>query len=156
MGGMIRLIPAFLIIIMTLFQARDNFLKIDILEIHRDILNEDGRDVADIVREQLLSGVDGSGNKITPEYRSTLYAVQKNRRNPNPGLFTPDLKDTGDFHSKIFYDPNTDGIDSSDWKRDDLVYKYGHEILEIGDRIESYRPKYRGKFTDKVVNILES
>ena len=149
-------IPALYIKAMTLFRMRDNLKKLNILEIYGEILDEDGQDVADIVIGQLESGVDGSGNKLEPSYRSTTYALQKSHRNSKPGMFTPDLKDSGDFYRRMRYDPNTDSVDSDDRKRDDLVEKYELEILEVGVGIASYQPKFRRKFKEKADVILKS
>ena len=144
---------------MTIFQFRYNFAKLNPLAIGEEILLEDGDEVADVVRNQLEEGLDGDGNKITRldgrgGYQSTVYAIEKYRRNSKPGMFIPDLKDTGDFHRKMYYDPNTDSIDSKDWKRDDLVDKYGLPILEVGVGIEAYRPKFNEKFKEKVNAVL--
>lgn len=77
-------------------------------------------------REQLEQGRGKDGEKIQPSYKSGTYAKKKNARNPEPGLGTPDLKDTGAYHGAITARAYQDAVEisSSDYKAQYLVPKY--------------------------------
>lgn len=66
-------------------------------------------------------------------YNSIIYALDKNRRNPEPGIMHPDLFDTGDFYRAMFL--TVEGgefeIDSRDWKSSHLKDKYGDTIFGL-------------------------
>lgn len=84
-------------------------------------------------RSQLYKGVNVEGNKLTP-YQSPLYALEKNRTNPAPGLFNPDLFVTGAFY-RGFYAQVKAGksviFGSTDVKSEALEEKYGKLIFGL-------------------------
>jgi hypothetical protein len=53
------------------------------------------------------------------------------------------LKDTGDFYESFFISADNEGffIDATDWKRDELVEKYGAEIFGLTDKNKTYLAK---------------
>lgn len=58
--------------------------------------------LTDEIKEQLFTGTDATGNKITPRYKNARYAQLKARMNSKPGLFTPDLKLSGRLYQGLF------------------------------------------------------
>ena len=50
------------------------------------------------------------------------------------------LKDTGDFHASFIIRADNESfeLDATDWKRDDLVEKYGRQIFGLTDENKSY------------------
>jgi len=60
-------------------------------------------DMADAQREQLMDGFDSSGETMEM-YKSVLYAEYKHDKNKRPGIFNPDLKDTGATHASISFE----------------------------------------------------
>lgn len=85
------------------------------------------------VKEQLHSGIDGTGKSIQPKYRSNSYAYRKQQINPKPGFGVPDLKITGKFYNSIsvLVDNTSFTINSSDTKAPKLETKYGEDILRM-------------------------
>jgi len=69
-------------------------------------------------------------------YRFEWYASMKNQKNPNPGLFHPDLYLTGAFYGgfKMTVTESTFNITSSDSKTFELVKKYGDDIFGLTDQ----------------------
>lgn len=87
--------------------------------------------ITDLNKDQLMQGLDGTGQKLTPKYSRVRYARAKNSVNPLPGYGTPDLKLTGKFYSNFFVTAKKGvfEVDSSDEKRDKLALKYGKDIF---------------------------
>lgn len=104
-----------------------------VIEKNKDWLEE-------LNREQLEQGFNSLGEKITPEYRSLTYALDKNRRNPKPSFQTPDLKDTGSFHNAIFAKVGRKQIifGSTDKKTPDLTKKYGKNIFGLTEKNKEF------------------
>lgn len=131
-------------------------LSIDMKALASESIDKTRDDIKEIQQEQLLSGLNAKGEKIG-KYRSNKYARVKNQMNPRPGLGTPDLKVTGDFHRGIFVDARTDTyvIESGDDKNADLQDKYGKEILGLNkDSQADYIPKLKPVFVDLVKKEL--
>lgn len=78
-----------------------------------------------INKKQLDAGVDANDVKLPP-YQNPDYAKMK-------GRLIPDLKLTGAFRDRFFveYYKNEIHIDSSDWKTEKLVTKYGWDIFGV-------------------------
>ena len=85
------------------------------------------------------------GLLTNPDYteRKELYMdddyadFKKNIVNPRADGFV-DLKYEGDFYKGMYLSKTLDGVflvDSTDWKRNKLVQKYGDSILFIGNRV---------------------
>lgn len=100
------------------------------------VIAETQNEIADLQREQLMSGETKTSQKIKPKYRNPYYAKKKADRNPLAGYGTPDLKNTGEFHAGIFVKLVGDEayeITSKDSKTSDLVAKYGPEIFGMNN-----------------------
>ena len=84
----------------------------------------------DFNTRQLLEGKDSFDKAIDPIYASAGYAEMKLHLNPRGVV---DLKLTGEFHNSIFIDANQYPIifKSSDSKADELLAKYGEEVLGV-------------------------
>jgi len=52
-------------------------------------------------QQQLLFGLNGRGQSITPSYSSIFTARAKHKQNSKPGLWTPDLFKSGDMFSEM-------------------------------------------------------
>jgi|GEM_PF-2370246 len=82
--------------------------------------------IVDLNRQQLEQGLTSTGGRFRP-YRSDSYAGFKHDKNPFPGLYNPDLKLTGAFHSGIEVIITDDNltIKSTDPKAPGLEESYG-------------------------------
>jgi len=96
----------------------------------------------DFQRDQLMHGKDAKGETLQP-YQSTMYAEEKNARNPLPGKWNPDLKDTGSFHEQMFAVPVAKSdktvnakVSSKDSKTPSLTKKYGQDIFGLSGEFE--------------------
>jgi hypothetical protein len=49
-----------------------------------------------------MEGKTSEGKKIKPKYKNKPYALKKKKLNPKPGMGTPDLYLSGDFHGSFF------------------------------------------------------
>lgn len=112
----------------------DRVGKLDLRKQVTNILLDQAPELVKLNREQLYDdSIDSSGN-LLESYSSPIYAVNKNKRNPGPGLFHPDLYDTGSFQNN-FYAQVKSGrtilFGSTDYKSSDLEDKYGKEIFGL-------------------------
>jgi hypothetical protein len=103
---------------------------LNIVELQSQLIKSKEQELMDFQRDQLLHGKDSKGETLQP-YQSTMYAAEKNARNPLPGKWNPDLKDTGSFHNQMFATPKFKGdkttdvkVSSKDSKTHSLVKKY--------------------------------
>lgn len=87
-------------------------------------------ELADLNVAQMDEGILSTGSKIVPDY-SPGYAAYK-------GFKTPNLKDTGDFHSGVFMEAKGDRwlFDSTDEKTNKLETKYSSDIFGIAPKNE--------------------
>jgi hypothetical protein len=90
----------------TLRQLSDNFQKFDPEKTAEIIVKKNAGFAILLNQQQLSSGLDLSGGKISKEYASDRYAGFKNRLNTLPGFGTPDLKivKKGGLHDDIIFD----------------------------------------------------
>lgn len=101
------------------------------------ILNEHGKEIVDLNRNQLFSGRDGYGDALQTYADARLnengYAAFKHDLNPAPGFGTPDLKLTGSLYEKMRARVNgaTLNLDSEDAKATQLKQKYGEGIFKM-------------------------
>jgi len=98
------------------------------------IIQSSSDEMVKLNRSQLYQkGVDSENEKLKP-YQSPAYALDKNRINPLPGLFNPDLYLTGAFQ-RGFYAQVKAGksiiFGSTDFKSDRLERDYGKEIFGL-------------------------
>lgn len=111
---------------------------VDIIRSHEDIITT-------LNKAQLEQGETMLEEKISPEYYSMVYALEKNQMNPKSGMFTPDLLYTGSFYGGFFLRVSGDvfSISSTDSKTGDLELKYGKDIFGMSSSsLEIYTEKY--------------
>lgn len=92
-----------------------------------------GFDIVQSIRSQMLRGERGDNQKIQPKYSSPIYAIDKQRRNPQAGFGNPDLYDTGAFQGGIYikFGNYNFTIGSNDSKSPDLEAKYTTQIFAL-------------------------
>lgn len=81
-------------------------------------------------QQQMYSGQRSDGSMIEPQY-SYLTRILKERAGEPTDRVT--LFDTGDFYGGIFVeDTGTEVVfSSSDWKTEELEWKYGNDIFDL-------------------------
>ena len=89
-----------------------------------------GKDYVSLNVDQLAAGRTSEGDKIG-RYRSRDYARMKNSMNPTPGLGFVDLILTGKFVSSLQFDLNADTISIEADDPNDLLGRYGTEVLGL-------------------------
>lgn len=87
-------------------------------------------EIEEMQREQLLAGRGKDGEKLEPKYKSSSYAKQKNRLNPEAGFGNPDLKKSGVYHRSITVRAYASymEIDATDYKAKYLTPRYPNAI----------------------------
>lgn len=123
------------------FKKLNSFIRSEVLEIirgHEDV-------IINLNREQLERGELFNEEPIRPEYQSSEYATQKQQLNSRPAYGTPDLLLTGAFYGGFFLTVKgeTFEIDSTDYKKLMLTYKYGNYIFGLSSSsLEIYTKNY--------------
>ncbi len=113
-------------------------------------------DLADLNREQLLSGSGADSKRLRPIYSSDYYARKKHALNPLAGYAIPDLKLTGAFHKSIRAAAGGAGITfvASDEKAEHLLPKYapvlGLTYASIAKAREIIKPELRREFRRQI------
>lgn len=99
-------------------------------------------EIAVLNRSQLLQGYMSTGEQISPQYASPIYALEKSAMNPLPGFLTPDLRLTGSFYQGIGVvvnaKENTFTVSSSDIKAPRLELKYSSAIYGLTKQNKSF------------------
>ena len=124
----------------SILQLRDNALKIKEgvqggLWCKEIVEKEEAR-ICDMNSEEQLyeKGQNALGVDIMDymPYRPLTIRIKTEKGQPTDRVT---LRDTGDFHSSFFVEANNEGfrIDAKDWKRDELVQKYGMQIFGLND-----------------------
>jgi hypothetical protein len=129
-------------------------IKVDKDKIVLDIIEINEVFTIDLNRKQLMSGIDGKGNEIVPEYSDFTFDVKIRVGQPADRVT---LKDTGDFHASIFIDYGTKYIyfDAKDSKTNDLIEKYGGSILGLTDKsIDLLKNKIKSDLRTKIQSYL--
>lgn len=122
---------------MTIAELNRRVNAVDVNKLADEALKENETEVLDANREQLQDGQRSDTTKITPRYKQMWYATRKNDMNPLAGIFTPDLKKTGDFYKGFFVKllgGNKYTITSSDSKTQGLTDKYQPNIFGLNTR----------------------
>ena len=104
-------------------------------------------------REQMYSGINTDGGKITPDYLSGRYALKKRMTNPKPGYGTPDLRLTGRFYStlRLIFSGSTIHIKSPVSYADQLIGRYNN-VLGL---TQKNLAEIRAAATREFVNLLK-
>lgn len=96
-------------------------------------IEETAADYAVLNTGQMYEGLDGSGQKISPQYKSPQYAQEKHEMNPLPGYGYPDAHLTGAFYRGYGMRVEGDELvkDSNVDYADKLFEKYGNELGQL-------------------------
>ncbi len=114
--------------------------------------------IADLNVKQLEEGMRSDGKAITPEYFSEAYAKAKKAQGAKPPEGTPDLKQTGAFHSGIYAEKKGKEyiyLWSTDEKADKLNAKYAKIYGLTTDSIGILKPELTPIIKDRVLNELQ-
>lgn len=118
---------------------------IPILNIIADTIRKNQERIILAQQGQLFSGINSSGQEIVPEYTSLTKFLKAEKGQPFDRVT---LLDTGAFYNafevEVFEDAFT--IENMDEKRDQLVSKYGADI--IGLTLESIEQLSQEYFKD--------
>lgn len=117
----------------------NNLKSLNVDRIVLDAIERTKDDMIALNIEQLSAGHD-SNKKRLRRYRSKTYAENKNRQNPAPGLYNPDLILTGAFVASLSLNIAGDGFEfsGSDSKSPELLEKYGDDVLGLSDPQQEY------------------
>lgn len=113
----------------------------------QESINETAVALENVNRQHLDYGFNALGIKIGSyqPYRDDVYARAKNTKNPNPGLFNPDLYSSGSFYEKIKVTVSARKLtwSDSDVKARDLLAKYG-SVLGVfeSNALQQYRERF--------------
>lgn len=102
----------------------------------RAIIEENDGYIIDMNAEQQLyeQGVNTYGVKIM-DYKPYQPLTIRIKREKGQPVDRVTLRDTGDFQSSFYLEVGNEQfeIKANDWKTDDLIKKYGREILGLTD-----------------------
>lgn len=114
-------------------------------QIYRDAIIDTDLELIEVNRDNLLSGFNALGVKITRAYRSAKYAEKKRAKNALPGYGVPDLNLTGSFYNAIEFHISGANLvwENSDSKAAKLLEKYGSVLgVSENERLQRYRTEY--------------
>jgi hypothetical protein len=122
----------------TIWDLKQGLAKVKLQSAIPKIIENTGKEIIQLntIEQLYKNSIDSFGRKLTL-YSSPLYAIDKSRLNPLPGLFHPDLYFTGDFYRGFYVTAGYTGIytiDSSDSKTGKLEAKYGKEIFGLTEQ----------------------
>jgi hypothetical protein len=129
---------------MTLKEFKSNVQAIDFEKIVLGSAMESKEYIVDLNTDQLRRGLNSDGKSLNPELANNDYARAKKAQGGQAPLGTPDLFDTGDFHSSFYAEWEKDGIkvDATDWKTVKLYKKYEalfglteNSLQDLGEQI---------------------
>jgi len=117
----------------TASQLEERLRNLNLRDILIASIQETAADYAVLNTNQLYEGVDGTGQKIAPQYASEGYADMKSKMNSAPGYGTPDLHLTGAFYRGYQLVVEGDELikDSNVEYADELFEKYGNHIGQL-------------------------
>ncbi len=141
----------------TALDLQEHINKLDVVLEATKAIDRTADEMAVLNREQLENGHDRQGHKLKPSYRSKVYAEEKNRMNPGPGMWNPDLILTGAFVESFTAKLSGQSIDfeATESKADDLIEKYGKDVLGLEDTQQEYYnyevfyPEFAGEIENK-------
>lgn len=116
--------------------------KIDLRKAAIAVIQETSADLVELNKKQLYEKSITSEGVLLKLYSSPLYAINKNERNPLPGLFHPDFRDTGAFQDGMYAQVKSGSVimyGSTDSKSALLEARDGKEIFGLTkDNIRVY------------------
>ena len=123
----------------TIIDMRSNLKSLKLKDIATDAIDKTAEVMVDLNVEQLKSGFDSRGHRLK-SYRNKKYAEKKNRMNPLPGMWHPDLILTGAFVGGISVKLQGDSVNfkSTDSKAPELLKKYGDDVLGLSEKQQDY------------------
>lgn len=137
--------------------------KVELFDAERvfiESIEETDNYAIDMNTDQLYHGWTSEEERLIPSYGFD-YGFMKNMMNSLPGFRNPDLKLTGDFHDAFFVSREKlySGyfeIDSTDWKTQHLVNRYGEKIFGLNpdNETEYFRGHVMDQFAVEVMNRL--
>lgn len=119
---------------MTIPQMLERWKSVNLKTEVPIIIQDTNGEMVKLNREQLkVKGLDSESKRLKP-YQSPAYALDKNRMNPSPGLFNPDLFVTGRFHGGFYANVKASKsilFGSTDFKSERLEKSYGKQIFGL-------------------------
>lgn len=118
---------------MTISEYLNKLKTFNLLTEIEEIINENEKQVVELIERQLAEGRRGDGT-LLPLYKETTKLIKKQ----TGGILLGDriaLIDTGEFWKSIFataYKGSVE-IDAKDWKRDELIARYGDEVFLLAE-----------------------
>ena len=115
-------------------EAVDNLLKqLDRLSIDKIVIEAAKEKEVEIIAmntEQLYSGIDGEGNRITPLYAQSTIKAKRRKNQPTDRVT---LKDKGDFYDsfEVIYREQEIELIARDEKRVYLFRRYGEQVVGL-------------------------
>lgn len=113
--------------------------------------------ITDIIRTQLYAGIDGYKNDIKPPYTARTVKNKIRKGQPTDRVT---LKDTGKFYKSLYveFDSNGFRILSDDKKAEDLLEKYGEQVLRMtnSELTDFLRTHIRPVLTEKMKNYIKN
>lgn len=116
----------------SILELLNRVKELNVQDVSERSMEEAAPEMTKRQREQMMKGINSKGKKIG-RYRSPAYARLKNQMNPVPGLGTPDLRKTGEFHKDIYTEIRGEDVilDSYNEKTEALAKKYGEVIFGL-------------------------
>jgi hypothetical protein len=108
--------------------------------------------VKELQQGQLNEGNRGDNTKITPEYTPYTKVLKRAKGQPSDRVT---LKDRGDFWESITTSPTDRFVEiyATDYKTNDLLAKYGEEILGLNENnISILQEKFKDYIISKILN----
>jgi hypothetical protein len=108
----------------------------EIIKVIEEVVRENDNIVLDMNAEDQLfeKGITRKGVEIASfaPYAPLTVEIKKMKGQPTSRVT---LRDEGDFHRSFYIEYQADGfqIKASDWKTEDLMFRYGEEILGLTD-----------------------
>ena len=108
----------------------------EILKVIEEVVRENDNIILNMNAENQLfqKGITRKGREIASyaPYAPLTIEIKKLKGQPTARVT---LRDEGDFHKSFYIEYQSDGfqIKASDWKTEDLMLRYGEEILGLTD-----------------------
>ncbi len=108
----------------------------EIIKVIEEVVRENDNIILDMNAEDQLfqKGITRKGVEIASfaPYAPLTIEIKKLKGQPTSRVT---LRDEGDFHRSFYIEYQADGfqIKASDWKTEDLMFRYGEEILGLTD-----------------------